>query len=186
MACQRTLYMPYLATATYPRNLTWHRPSVTLTETASNPPGACPVPVDAVSPHQGFTFAKRRRTRRWVSQASRAARKAKKNHDFVPSWDENWLRCGLRSLARSTVARCPETTALCARENRPGQFPIQMYGRYWYNSRYNEKEDFTCLVSRFHVKRKLSPSWKFNLLRWKDVPRTSRIFCPKTAIFSQF
>ena len=25
-----------------------------------------------------------------------------------------------------------------------------------------------------------------NLLRWNDVPRTSRIFCPKIAIFSQF
>ena len=26
----------------------------------------------------------------------------------------------------------------------------------------------------------------FNLLRWNDVPRTSRNFCPKIAIFSQF
>ena len=25
-----------------------------------------------------------------------------------------------------------------------------------------------------------------NLLRWNDVPHTSRIFCPKIAIFSQF
>ena len=25
-----------------------------------------------------------------------------------------------------------------------------------------------------------------NLLRWNNVPRTSRIFCPKIAIFSQF
>ena len=27
---------------------------------------------------------------------------------------------------------------------------------------------------------------EFNLLRWNDVPRTSRIFSPKIAIFSQF
>ena len=33
----------------------------------------------------------------------------------------------------------------------------------------------------------LDVSWNLlNLLRWKDVPRTSRIFCPKIAIFSQF
>ena len=31
-----------------------------------------------------------------------------------------------------------------------------------------------------------SPISLINLLRWKDVPRTSRIFYPKIAIFPQF
>ena len=47
--------------------------------------------------------------------------------------------------------------------------------------------------SQFQIKRQINHKLNvivrdaiINLLRWKDVPRTSRIFCPKIAIFSQF
>lgn len=111
MAYERTLYTCWYCDLPSKPNLT--PPSVTpkllrILRELSCSCGRCA--------HWGFTFVKRQETR-CVSREPRTTRKTRKNHNFVPLWDDNWLRCGLRPLARSTVARRLETTALCARKS---------------------------------------------------------------------
>ena len=54
------------------------------------------------------------------------------------------------------------------------------------SSKEKESDELLYTVRSLVMVRNQLPAQVVNLLRWNDVPRTSRIFCPKIATFSQF
>ena len=69
--------------------------------------------------------------------------------------------------------------------NIPAETSISPLRKYECNGKFRDKSSLVVNSTRHHPD-DCPCLLTINLLRWNDVPRTSRIFCSKIVIFSQF